>query len=178
MTDFEPGDNFHKVALQKGPPTDGRPHIWNTLGYQRTVWEPGFQVIEWKATEEYAFPTKSGYIVHGGMVSTILDTAMGGSCWTLLNDHEAFLTSNLQVEFHKATRLGLLRAEGRVMAKSKRAAFCSAALFDEDGKHTASARCTQIILPANGSAGRPWHGKDPAEESDEATDDQEVSDAD
>ena len=26
----------------------------------------------------------SGHIVHGGLVATILDTAMGGACWTLL----------------------------------------------------------------------------------------------
>lgn len=151
---FEPGDNFHARPGNEGPPSDG-PHIWNTLGYQRVVWEPGRQAIEWKATEDYAFPTMTGYIVHGGMVSTVLDTAMGGACWTLLNHDQAFLTSNLNVEFHRATRPGLLRAEGRVVSKTKRAIFCTAELFDEDGRHTASARCTQIILPSE-SAGRPW----------------------
>ena len=158
---FEPGDNFHTGELRSGPPDNG-PHIWRTLGYERTVWEPGHQVVQWKATEDYAFPSKSGHIVHGGMVSTLLDTAMGGAAWTLLNDHEAFLTANLQVEFHRATRLGLLRAEGNVVSRSRRAIFCEARLFDEDGKHTASGRCTQIVLPSSGPAGRPWHGKDPA----------------
>ena len=155
MTTFEPGDNFERGKGQDGPPHDG-PHIWRTLGYHRTKWEPGEQHIEWKATEEYAFPSMSGYIVHGGMVATILDTAMGGSCWTLLNHDEAFLTSNLNVEFHRATRPGLLRAEGRVVSRTKRAVFCAAELYDEDDKHTASARCTQIILPSEGPAGRPW----------------------
>ncbi len=162
-TQFEPGDNFHRGELQQGPPHDGR-HIWRTLGFQRTVWEPGHQVIEWKATEDYGFPSKSGHIVHGGMVSTVLDSAMGGACWTLLNDDEAFLTANLHVEFHRATRLGLLRAEGNVVSRSRRAIFCEAKLYDEDGQHTASARCTQIILPSTGPAGRPWHGKDQAAE--------------
>jgi uncharacterized protein (TIGR00369 family) len=159
VTEFEPGDNFHLARAQQGPPSD-EAHIWNTLGYQRTVWEPGHQTLEWKATEDYAFPTRTGHIVHGGMISTILDTAMGGACWTLLNSDEAFLTSNLNVEFHRATRLGLLRAEGRVVSRTKRAVFCSAELFDEDGRHTASARCTQIILPSQGPAGRQWRADD------------------
>ena len=163
MTSFEPGDNFHLGQVNQGPPTDG-PHIWHTLGYERTVWEPGHQTLEWKASEDYAFPTTTGYIVHGGMVSTILDTAMGGACWTLLNHDEAFLTANLNVEFHRATRPGLLRAEGRVVSRTKRAVFCSAELFDEDERHTASARCTQIILPSQGPAGRPWRNQDPESE--------------
>jgi uncharacterized protein (TIGR00369 family) len=164
VTDFEPGDHFHERARWEERRPEG-PHIWRTLGYQRTVWEPGHQVIEWKATEEYSFPSMSGYIVHGGMVSTVLDTAMGGACWTLLNTDEAFLTSNLSVDFLRATRPGLLRAEGRVVSRTKRAIFCTADLFDREARHTASARCTQIILPSTGPAGRPWHGKDPAEGS-------------
>lgn len=164
MTDFEPGDHFFERRKWEERRPEGA-HIWRTLGYNRTLWEPGRQVIEWKATEDYSFPSLSGHIVHGGMVSTILDTAMGGACWTLLNNTEAFLTSNLSVDFLRATRPGLLRAEGRVVSRTKRAVFCTSDLYDEDGKHTASARCTQIILPSEGRAGRPWHGKDPAEES-------------
>ncbi|HYI46505.1 MAG TPA: PaaI family thioesterase [Actinomycetota bacterium] len=158
MNKFKPGDHFHDLEKWEERRPEG-PHIWRTLGYNRTLWEPGRQVIEWKATEDYSFPIMSGHIVHGGMVSTILDTAMGGACWTLLNNDEAFLTSNLNVEFFRATRPGLLRAEGRVVSRTKRAIFCAADLFDEDGKHTAGARCTQIVLPSE-TAGRPWHGKD------------------
>jgi uncharacterized protein (TIGR00369 family) len=164
VTDFEPGDHFYERAKWEERRPEG-PHIWRTLGYVRTLWEPGRQTIEWPATEHYSFPSLSGHIVHGGMVSTILDTAMGGACWTLLNKTEAFLTSNLSVDFLRATRPGLLRAEGRVVSRTKRAVFCTADLFDEDDKHTASARCTQIILPSAGLAGRGWHGKDAVEGS-------------
>lgn len=166
MTGFEPGDHFYERERWEDRRPQGA-HIWQTLGFNRTVWEPGRQVIEWKATEDYSFPSLSGHIVHGGMVSTILDTAMGGAAWTLLNNHEAFLTANLSVDFLRATRPGLLRAEGRVVSRTKRAVFCAADLYDEDGRHTASARCTQVILPSEGPAGRPWHGKDPADESPE-----------
>ncbi len=122
------------------------PHIWRTLGYRRGDWEPGRNVVEWEATPEYAFRFGDGYVVHGGMVTTLLDTAMGGATWTLLEEGERFLTGDLRVEFFRSARPGTLRAEGRVVHRSRRAIFCSAELTDSEGKALASARCTQIII--------------------------------
>jgi uncharacterized protein (TIGR00369 family) len=117
------------------------PHIWNTLGYRGT--EPG--VIEWDATPAFCFHDGSGgHIVHGGMVTTLLDTAMGGACWATLADGESFLTADLRTEFMRSARPGTLRAEGRVVQRNRRVAFCAAELY-QDGELLASARCTQII---------------------------------
>ena len=38
-----------------------------------------------------------------------------------------------------------LRAEGRVVQRNRRVAFCSAELYDSEGALLASSRCTQII---------------------------------
>ena len=117
------------------------PHIWNTLGYRGT--EPG--VIEWDATPEYCFHDGSGgHIVHGGMVTTLLDTATGGACWATLADDESFLTADLRCEFLRSARPGTLRAVGTVVQRNRRVAFCSADLL-QDGVLLATARCTQII---------------------------------
>jgi uncharacterized protein (TIGR00369 family) len=124
----------------------GGPHVWRTLGYRRTLTEPGLMHIEWEATEDYTFPDGAGgSIVHGGLVATVLDTAMGGACATVLLEAESFLTADLRVEFLRAGRPGLLRAEGRVVRKTRRVAFCAAELYDDAGEHVASARCTQVI---------------------------------
>jgi uncharacterized protein (TIGR00369 family) len=117
------------------------PHIWNTLGYRGTG--PG--AIEWDATPEYCFHDgNGGHIVHGGMVTTLLDTAMGGACWATLADDESFLTADLRTEFLRSARPGTLRAVGIVVQRNRRVAFCSANLF-QDGVLLATARCTQII---------------------------------
>ena len=58
----------------------GGPHVWRTLGYRRTASEPGRMEIEWDATEDYTFPDGDSSIVHGGLVGTVLDTAMGCAC--------------------------------------------------------------------------------------------------
>jgi uncharacterized protein (TIGR00369 family) len=124
----------------------GGPHVWRTLGYRRTLTEPGRMEIEWDASEDYTFPDgNGGSIVHGGLVGTVLDTAMGGACATVLEDGESFLTADLRVEFMRAARPGVVRAEGRVVRKTRRVVFCSAELFDADGTHLASARCTQVL---------------------------------
>jgi uncharacterized protein (TIGR00369 family) len=140
VTDVEP--------VERRPWDDvdpGRPHVWLTLGYRRVEDEPGRMVIEWDATEDYAFPAENGYIVHGGLVTTILDSAMGGACWTLLERDETFLTAELRTEFHRAARPGLLRAEARVVQRTKRLMFCAGELYDDAGNHLASSRCTQVL---------------------------------
>jgi uncharacterized protein (TIGR00369 family) len=129
----------------EAPP--GPPHVWNTLGYRGVVQGNGEAVIEWDAPIEYCFTDSSGPIVHGGLVATLLDTAMGGACHSVLDGGATFLTADLHAEFLRPTRPGLLRAHGRVVHQTKRTVFCSAELQDAEGTHLASARCTQVVLP-------------------------------
>jgi uncharacterized protein (TIGR00369 family) len=121
------------------------PHIWLTLGYRSVSQGDGMAVIEWDATPEYCFHGPSGPIVHGGMVTTLLDTAMGGACWSVLDEDESFLTADLHVEFMRSAMPGTLRAEGRVVQRNRRVAFCCAELYDGEGNLLASSRCTQIV---------------------------------
>ena len=137
--------------MSEGPPPwetlrPGAPHVWRTLGYRRVDAGDDSAVIEWDAGEEYTFPDSSeSVIVHGGLVTTLLDTAMGWACARSLTYGEGFLTANLTVEFFRPARPGTLRAEARVVERTRRVAFCAAELTDEDGQLLASARCTQIL---------------------------------
>jgi uncharacterized protein (TIGR00369 family) len=126
----------------------GGPHVWRTLGYRRTAYGRGRVEIEWDASEDYTFPDGAGSIVHGGLVATLLDTAMGGACATVLDEGESFLTADLRVEFLRAGRPGPMRAEGTVVRRTRRVVFCAAELHDAEGNHLASARCTQVVRPS------------------------------
>jgi len=132
-----------RVPWGEEPPA--APHVWRTLGYRGVEQGDGRSVIEWDATPDYCFHGPSGPIVHGGLVATLLDTAMGGACWTLMAEDEDFLTADLRVEFMRSARPGTLRAEGRVVQRSRRVVFCAAELHDPDGTLLAAARCTQIV---------------------------------
>lgn len=136
-----------------GPPPDG-PHVWRTLGLRRRTAAPGESTVEWNASEDYSFPTNNGPVIQGGLVTAVLDSAMGGACWSVLDAGETFLTADLRVEFLRTTRPGLLVAHGAVVRRTRRVVFCSAELVDADGTVTAAARCTQVVLPIDGTAGR------------------------
>jgi len=127
---------------ERPPPA---PHLWVTLGYRSVEHEEGRIVVEWDATPAYCIRGPVGPIVHGGMVATLLDTAMGGACWSLLAADEDFLTADLRVEFMRSATLGTLRAEGHVIQRSRRVVFCAAELFDPEGTLLAASRCTQIV---------------------------------
>lgn len=131
-------------------------HVWRTLGYRRLDWSPGRTTVAWTAEPDYCFPTSGEPIVQGGLVTALLDAAMGGACWSVLDADQAFLTADLRVEFLRAARPGELRATGTVVRRTRRAVFCAADLRDEAGQLLASSRGTQIVVPADGSAGRNW----------------------
>jgi uncharacterized protein (TIGR00369 family) len=123
------------------------PGLWRTLGYEQLEWEHGRAAVGWDAGQDYAFATENGYVVQGGMVTALLDAAMGSACWTVLADDQSFLTADLRVEFLRSARVGRLVATGSVVRATSRVVFCAADLNDPDGTLLASARCTQIVLP-------------------------------
>ena len=133
--------------------TEG-PHVWRTLGLRRRSVQDGKSIVEWDAPEDYSFPTADGRVIQGGLVTAILDSAMGGACWSVLEGEETFLTADLRVEFLRPTRPGPLTAHGSVVRRTRRVVFCSAELVDAQGVTTAASRCTQVVLPATGPAGR------------------------
>jgi hypothetical protein len=45
-------------------------------------------------------------------------------------------------------------ARGEVIRRTRRVVFCAAELRDSDGLVLATSRCTQVVLPADGRAGR------------------------
>ena len=130
-------------------------HIGETIGLRVLERGDGRSALQWDAQEAYGFPTSSGQLIHGGMVTTILDSAMGAACWSVLADDEVFLTADLRVEFYRSARPGLLTARGTVIKRTYRLAFCAAELFDAEERLLASSRCTQALLPAGGHGSRP-----------------------
>ena len=123
-------------------------HIWKTLGYRFAEGADGKIAVAWDAAPDYAFPVDERTVVHGGMVATLLDTAMGHACLARLGPDESFLTADLHVDFYRAATPGRLRAEAEVKHQSRRAMFCEASLYDAEGVLLASARCTQIVRSA------------------------------
>lgn len=126
----------------------GQVGLWRTLGYRLDSWEFGRSVVSWDATADYGFATGGGYVVQGGLVTAVLDAAMGGACWTVLDAEQVFLTADLRVEFLRSAPVGRLIATGWVVRATSRVVFCAGELHDDTATLLASSRCTQIVLPA------------------------------
>jgi uncharacterized protein (TIGR00369 family) len=149
MTDrpITAGERYADVGDWNSSRGDG-PNLWRTLGFRRTGWQPGGSTVEWDATVEYGFTTPGGPVIQGGLVTAVLDSAMGGACFTTLDRGELFLTADLRVEFFRPTRPGTLRAVGTVLRRTRKVVFCAAELYDTAGTTLAASRCTQVLMPA------------------------------
>jgi uncharacterized protein (TIGR00369 family) len=86
--------------------------------------------------------------VHGGIVTVLLDTAMGCSFHTTLPPGVGYTTLELKVNFLKSVTAasGTLKAEGHVVHSGARVATTDARLADRDGKLYAHATSTLMIL--------------------------------
>lgn len=53
--------------------------------------------------------------MQGGLVTAVLDAAMGNACWTALDHDQVFLTADLKVEFLRPTQLAASRCTQSVL---------------------------------------------------------------
>jgi uncharacterized protein (TIGR00369 family) len=143
-TTFKPGERLDD--MEGWQPRPGERGIFATLGWRRVELEAGRALLEWEPTVDHAFRAGNDWIVHGGMVTAILDTAMGTATWSLLNRHEVFLTADLRTEFYRPARPGPVRASGWVVQKTRRVTFTAAELHDQAGQLLASGRASQVII--------------------------------
>lgn len=76
--------------------------------------------------------TNSWGVAHGGVVTALLDTAMGGAALTTAGEGHGVVTTSLSVTFARAGK-GALVAEGRVVGSGRSLAFCEGEVRDRDG---------------------------------------------
>ncbi|HEY1117327.1 MAG TPA: PaaI family thioesterase [Acidimicrobiales bacterium] len=88
--------------------------------------------------------------VHGGVLSTLLDTAAACSVHSTLAAGEGYTSLDLSVKFLRpATEAsGRLTAVGRVVSRGRRTALAEAQLVDEAGKLVAHATSSCMIFPS------------------------------
>lgn len=85
--------------------------------------------------------------VHGGMISTLLDTAMGCALHTLLDKGTAYATLELKVNFLRPVRQrrGKMTALGRIVQMGTTIALLEAQLLDKKGRIYAHSTSTFVI---------------------------------
>jgi uncharacterized protein (TIGR00369 family) len=95
----------------------------------------------------------AGAPVHGGVMSALVDMAVGGALATI---HEASAggvgqtTLDLNVSFLAAASEGPIFAEGRILRRGRTIAFGEATITDAAGRVCAVGRATYMILARSG----------------------------
>lgn len=86
--------------------------------------------------------------VHGGVISTLLDTAAACSVHSTLAPGEGYTSLDLTVKFLRPVTVesGLLRATGSVLQRGRRTALAQAQLHDAQGRLVAHATSSCMIF--------------------------------
>ena len=124
-----------------------RPPIMDTLGLTDLRPEPGRVVVEMPAADFHYNPLGT---VHGGVISTLLDTAAACAVHTTLAVGELYTSVDLTVKFLRPVTVesGLLTCEGTVIQRGRRTALAQAQLTDQAGRLVAHATSTCMIMRA------------------------------
>ena len=95
----------------------------------------------------------AGGVAHGGLHSTMLDTALGGALVSLIKKEEWCATAQLDISFLNAASVGdVLVAEGKVLRRGRNLAHCDGIQLNQDGKIIATAKGTWAIWESKPSS--------------------------
>lgn len=86
-------------------------------------------------------------VVHGGVLSALLDCALGGAVVAGLKPEEWCATLQLSVQYRRGARSGPLRAAGRMTGRGRHCAFADGEVTDADGEVVATAQGTWYVWP-------------------------------
>lgn len=92
--------------------------------------------------------------VHGGVIAALLDTAAGCAVHSTLPAGTGYTSLDLNARFLRPVTpaTGLVRAQGKVLARGSRTATAEAILVDADGRLLAHATSSCLVFPLTAGA--------------------------
>ena len=128
------------------------PPIAHTLGFTMTRIEKGSARFEMDALpDRHANPMGT---LHGGVLCTIADSAMGMAFASTLEPGESFTTLELKINYLKPVWRSHLIADARVVKRGRDVGLTDCAVLDSDGTLVAHATSTCMVLRGEKAAGR------------------------
>jgi uncharacterized protein (TIGR00369 family) len=121
------------------------PPICETLDFILVEAEPGRAVFEGLPSDRFRNPLGT---VHGGWMTTLLDSALGCAVHSTLKAGYGYTTVDLAISFVRAVHqsTGKLRCEGKVIHAGGRIATAEARLVDAEGKLYAHGTTTCLVM--------------------------------
>ncbi|NJP33853.1 PaaI family thioesterase [Micromonospora thermarum] len=124
------------------------PPIMHLVDMARMEAEEGWVAVELVPQEFHYNPLGT---VHGGVISTLLDTAAACAVHTTLPAGVGYTSLDLNVKFLRPVTVdsGTLRCEGTVLQRGRRTALAEARLTDTKGRLIAHATSSCLLFPVD-----------------------------
>ena len=122
-----------------------RPGIAETLKAKTTQFNEAEKTLEATFTIEPRFTNSAGY-VQGGILTAMLDAAMGPCNGMVLDDNQFAPTLNINVSFIKPALPGKFTGKAKVIHQGTNICFLAGELFDQNEKLVARATATAKIV--------------------------------
>jgi uncharacterized protein (TIGR00369 family) len=127
---------IERVSREKVP-------IAELIGFQVESIADGRAVATFEAGPQHANPMGT---LHGGVLCDVADAAMGMAFVTTLVADESFTTMSLTINFFRPVWRAQLRAEARVVNRSRNTGYLECDISDQTGKRIAKATCVCTVL--------------------------------
>ena len=126
--------------------TLARPPALDTLAIDPVEVQEGRAVFEMTPAEWHYNPIGG---VHGGVLATLADTALGCAVHSRLLAGTGYSTLEIKLNFVRPVTLatGRIRCAGQVLSLGRRAATAEAQITDSNGKLYAHATTTCLLFP-------------------------------
>ena len=118
-----------------------------TLGFRLTEVEDGRAVISGETSADYCNPNGS---IHGSWAAAVLDSCMGSSVHSTLDDGVGFTVIEFKIDFVRPITVttGKVTAEGRVVNVGKRIGIADGIARDAEGRILARGTSTCLLYNA------------------------------
>ena len=113
------------------------------LGIDLEDVEPGRVVARVEIADDLLNPNGS---VHGGVIFTMIDTAMGNATMSMLDEGQFCTTIELQIRFLRPVVSGLLEATVFVVKPGRKVFHLEARVHDDGGKLIATGAGTFAVI--------------------------------
>lgn len=121
------------------------PPVGKLLGFQLVEAAEGTATFKMNIAEYQYNPIGS---VHGGVISTLLDSALGCAVQSTVDDQTMYTTTQLNINLVRplTVAVGTVWCRGEVVHRGRRLATAEAQVTDKNGKVYAHASTTCFIL--------------------------------
>jgi uncharacterized protein (TIGR00369 family) len=128
------------------------PPIATAIPFKMTAIEEGVGTAEMDA--DAATLANPMGTVHGGVLCTIADAAIGMTHWSSLDEGESFTSVDFRINFFRPIFRNHLVATARLINGGKTISYYACDITREDGKLVAQATSTVMTLRGEKAAGR------------------------